>query len=86
MEIAKNEYDEEKINEFFKKRNENNWIYELYLSKGLEPPISGAYYCNVTKINDKNFQVDIDLISMSFVPDGNCPWNICNFKTEKVKA
>ena len=84
-EIAKNDYDEDKINEFFKKRNEHNWIFEDYLSKGLEPPISGAYTCNVKKINDTNYQLNIDLVSMSFVPDGNCPWDLCNFKTEEVK-
>lgn len=80
-EIAKNEYDENKINEFFEKRNEENWI-QPYLDAGKEPPISGAYSCAIKKHNGKNFQVNIDLKSMSFVPDANCPWDICNFKPE----
>jgi len=81
QEIAKNEYDEEKINAFFEKHNEENWI-KPYLDAGQEPPISGAYTCNVKKYNGKNFQVNIDLKSMSFVPDANCPWDICNFKPQ----
>ena len=84
QEIAKNEYDTDKIDLFFNTRNERNWIWEDYLSKGIEPPISGAYTCNVKKYNGKNYQVNIDLKSMSFVPDGNCPLDICKFKTEEV--
>jgi len=79
QEIAKNEYDEKKINEFFEKLGEENWI-QAYFDAGEEPPISGAYSCNVVKYNDKNYQVNIELKSMSFVPDANCPWDICNFK------
>ena len=85
-EIAKNNYDIDKIDLFFNTRNERNWIWEDYLSKNLEPPISGAYTCNVKTINDKNWQVNINLKSMSFVPDGNCPWDICNFQVEEVNA
>ena len=84
QEIARNNYDVEKIEKFFKTRNERNWIFEDYLNKGDEPPISGAYACNVKKYNNKNYQVNIELKSMSFVPDGNCPWDICNFKVEEV--
>jgi hypothetical protein len=84
QEIAKNEYDENKINEFFVKHNEENWI-KPYLDAGQEPPISGAYTCGLKKHNGKNFQINIDLKSMSFVPDGNCPWDICNFKP-KIEA
>ena len=82
-EIAKNNYDIDKIDLFFNTRNERNWIWDDYLSKNIEPPISGAYTCNVKTINDKNWQININLKSMSFVPDGNCPWDVCNFKTEK---
>ena len=85
-EIAKNNYDIDKIDLFFNTRNERNWIWEDYLSKNIEPPISGAYTCNVKTINDKNWQINIKLKSMSFVPDGNCPWDICNFKVEEVNA
>ena len=85
-EIAKNNYDIDKIDLFFNTRNERNWIWEDYLSKNVEPPISGAYTCNVKTINDKNWQVNIKLKSMSFVPDGNCPWDICNFKVEEVNS
>ena len=85
-EIAKNNYDIDKIDLFFNTRNERNWIWEDYLSKNREPPISGAYTCNVKTINDKNWQININLKSMSFVPDGNCPWDVCNFKVEEVRA
>ena len=84
QEIAKNNYDIDKIDLFFNTRNERNWVWEDYLSKGMEPPISGAYTCNVKKHNGINYQVNIDLKSMSFVPDGNCPWDVCNFKVEEV--
>ena len=83
-EIAKNNYDIDKIDTFFKIRNERNWIWEDYLSKGIEPPISGAYTCNVKKINNVNYQVNINLKSMSFVPDANCPLDVCNFRVEEV--
>lgn len=85
-EIARNNYDIDKIDKFFKIRNERNWIGDDYLNKGVEPPISGAYTCNVKKYNNINYQMNIDLKSMSFVPDGNCPWDICNFKVEEVRA
>jgi hypothetical protein len=83
QELAKNDYDVDKIDTFFRTRNERNWIWEDYLSKGIEPPISGAYTCNVKKYNNINYQVNIDLKSMSFVPDGNCPWDVCNFKVHE---
>lgn len=81
QEVAKNDYDPDKIAAFFNKINEVNWI-QPYLDAGKEPPISGAYSCNITKYNNKNYQVNIDLKSMSFVPDANCPWDVCNFKPE----
>ena len=81
-EIGKNNYDIEKINAFFETRQERNWIWEDWLSKDLEPPISGAYTCNVKNIKGKNYQLNIDLKSMSFVPEGNCPWDVCNFTPE----
>ena len=81
-ELARNDYDIDKINAFFETRQERNWIWEDYLSKGIEPPISGAYTCNVKTVNGKNWQTNIDLKSMSFVPEGNCPWDICNFQPE----
>ncbi len=84
QEIAKNDYDVDKIDLFFNTRNERNWIWEDYLSKGIEPPISGAYTCNVKKHNGINYQVNINLKSMSFVKDGNCPWDVCNFKVMEV--
>ena len=56
--------------------------FKPYLDAGEEPPISGAYTCAIKKFNGKNFQVNIDLKSVSFVPDGNCPWDICNFKPQ----
>jgi hypothetical protein len=82
QEIAKNEYDMDKINALFEKIGETNWI-QSYFDAGEEPPISGAYSCNVKKYNGKNFQMDIDLKSMSFVPDANCPWDICNFTPQE---
>lgn len=84
-EIAKNDYDIDKIDAFFKIRNERNWIWKDYLSKDMEPPISGAYTCNVPdkKYNDKYWQINIDLKSMSFVPDGNCPWDVCHFEPQE---
>ena len=82
QEKARNNYDIDKINSFFETRQERNWIWEDYLSKGDEPPISGAYTCNVKNIKGKNWQMNIDLISMSFVPEGNCPWDVCNFTPE----
>ena len=87
-EIAKNDYDIDKINAFFETRQERNWIWEDYLSKGMEPPISGAYTCNVPKekYNGKYWQLNIDLISMSFVPDANCPLGVCDFTVEEVNA
>jgi hypothetical protein len=85
-EIAKNDYDIDKINAFFETRQERNWIWDDFLSKGMEPPISGAYTCNVPKekINDKFWQLNIDLVSMSFVPEGNCPWDVCNFTPDET--
>jgi hypothetical protein len=83
QEIARNNYDVDKIEKFFKIRNERNWIWDDYLSKGVEPPISGAYSCNVKNYNNTNYQVNINLKSMSFVPDANCPWDICNFQVHE---
>ena len=82
-EFARNNYDIDKIDKFFNTRNERNWIWDDWLSKGLEPPISGAYGCNVKTVNGKDWQVNINLKSMSFVPEGNCPWDICNFKVHE---
>ena len=85
QELAKNEYDIEKINSFFEKRGEINWIQNDWLSKGLEPPISGAYSTNVKKIKNRHWQLKINLQSMSFVPEANCPWNICSFSPGEEK-
>ena len=76
-------YDYDKITSVFKKLNEYDWLTASLNETGTSD-ISTAYYCDVEyKWNDAlnqiiRIQTNIELISISFVPMGNCPGEICS--------
>ena len=79
------DYKYEKINQVFKKLNEYDWLTAALNELGTSD-ISTAYYCDIEfKWNEAlkqiiRVQTNIDLISISFVPAGNCPGEVCSIK------
>ncbi|GAH09125.1 unnamed protein product, partial [marine sediment metagenome] len=76
-------YDYDKIATVFNKLNQYDWLTPSLMDTGTSD-ISTAYYCDVEhRWNDKlnqviRVQTNIELISISFVPRGNCPGEICS--------
>lgn len=85
---VKYNYDYDKIETVFKKLGEYNWLTPALRENGTSD-ISTAYYCDVDiQWNDKlqktiRVQTNIELISISFVPRGNCPGEVCSIKVVK---
>ena len=80
---VKYNYDYDKITSVFKKLNQYDWLTPTLKENG-SSDISTAYYCDIEhRWNDRlgamiRVQTNIELISISFVPRGNCPGEICS--------
>lgn len=80
---VKYNYDYDMIDAIFEKLNQYNWLTPA-LKNNLTSDISTAYYCDIEyrwseKLNKMvRVQTNIDLISISFVPRGNCPGEVCS--------
>ena len=78
-------YDYEAIASVFKKLNQYDWLTPELQDTGTSD-ISTAYYCDIEhKWNESlkkiiRVQTNIDLVSISFVPAGNCPGEVCSIK------
>ena len=87
------DYDYDKIDAVFLKLNEYDWLTPVLKGEGTSD-ISTAYYCDIEhKWNDAlqkiiRIQTNIELISISFVPHGNCPGEVCSIKVvnSNIKA
>lgn len=81
-------YDFEKIDAVFELLNEYDWLSKK-LQEDKTADISTAYYCDIeerwSESLDRNVrvQVNIDVRSISFVPRGNCPGEVCTIKQVK---
>lgn len=83
--FVKYNYDYDKIDSVFKRIDAYDWLTAALKENGTSD-ISTAYYCDIDiQWNEKlnrfvRIQVNIDLISISFVPRGNCPGEVCSIK------
>jgi len=88
---VKFDYDYSKIDSVFEKINEYDWLTSTLKENGTND-ISTAYYCDIEyKWNESlqkiiRIQVNIELISISFVPKGNCPGEVCSIKVIKKNS
>lgn len=88
---VKYNYDYDKIDSVFEKLHEFNWLTPI-LRDNNSSDISTAYYCDIEmKWNDTlqepvRIQTNIELISISFVPRGNCPGEVCSLTIIKHNA
>ena len=88
---VKYDYDYDRINEVFMKLGEGNWLTPSLRDNGTND-ISTAYYCDIDiKWNDTlqkfiRVQTNIELKSISFVPRGNCPGEVCSLTVIKRNA
>ncbi|KKL96708.1 hypothetical protein LCGC14_1841810 [marine sediment metagenome] len=79
------DYDYSKIDAIFERINYYNWLTPTLKENGTSD-ISTAYYCDIEyRWNEKTskfirIQINIDLVSISFVPRGNCPGEVCSIK------
>lgn len=86
--FVKYNYDYDKIDAVFKKLGEYNWLTSSLRDNGTND-ISTAYYCDIDiKWNDTlqkfiRVQTNIELMSISFVPRGNCPGEVCSLTVIK---
>ena len=78
-------YEYKRIAEVFEKLDLFDWLTpQLKATKTAD--ISTAYYCDIeyrwNETTEKviRVQINIDLISISFVPRGNCPGEVCSIK------
>lgn len=85
---VKYNYDYNKINEVFMKLGEYNWLTPALKENGTND-ISTAYFCDIEiRWNDAiqkfiRVQTNIELKSISFVPRGNCPGEVCSLTVIK---
>ncbi|MCP4550890.1 MAG: hypothetical protein GY834_02365 [Bacteroidetes bacterium] len=85
---VKYDYDYDKIAAVFNKLEMYDWLTPTLKENGTAD-ISTAYYCDLQiKWNEKQqrfirVQTNIELISISFVPRGNCPGEVCSIKEIK---
>ena len=88
---VKYNYSYDKINSVFEKLNEYDWLTPTLKENGTSD-ISTAYYCDIEiKWNESTqkpirVQTNIELISISFVPRGNCPGEVCSLTVVKHNA
>ena len=88
---VKYNYDYDKITEVFMKLGEYNWLTPALRDNGTND-ISTAYYCDIEiKWNETlqktvRVQTNIELKSISFVPRGNCPGEVCSLTVIKRNA
>lgn len=88
---VKYNYDYDKIDQVFKKLGEPNWLRYVLKENG-KADQSTAYYCDIEiQWSDRlqkfiRVQTNIDLKSISFVPKGNCPGEICSLTVIKRNA
>ena len=86
--FVKYNYDYDLIAEVFKKLGEYNWLTPA-LKENNTNDISTAYYCDIDiRWSDKlnkfiRVQTNIELMSISFVPAGNCPGEVCSLTVVK---
>lgn len=86
--FVKYNYDYALIDKVFEKLGEYNWLTPSLKENGTND-ISTAYYCDIDiKWNDKlqkfiRVQTNIELKSISFVPRGNCPGEVCSLTVVK---
>jgi hypothetical protein len=86
---VKYNYDYDKIDSVFQKLNQYDWLTPALKENGTSD-ISTAYYCDIEhRWNDKlgkviRIQVNIKLMSISFVPKGNCPGEVCSIAVVKA--
>lgn len=73
-------WDNQKIKEFFARRNEADWVTPL-IEAGYVPDVSTAYTCSVryNRAQSRYEQHDIKLASASFVQSGNCARGACDW-------
>ena len=89
--FVKYNYDYGKITSVFEHLAHFDWLTPSLKENGTSD-ISTAYYCDIEhRWNDstKRFiriQTNIQLISISFVPIGNCPGEVCSLKEIKKNA
>jgi len=82
---VKYDYDYDKIDSIFKRLDQYDWLTPALKENGTSD-VSTAYYCDIdVQWNEKlnkfiRVQVNIDLVSISFVPRGNCPGEVCSIK------
>jgi hypothetical protein len=80
---VKYSYDYDKIDAIFERINYYDWLTPALKENGTSD-ISTAYYCDIdVQWNEKmnkfiRVQVNIELVSISFVPRGNCPGEVCS--------
>jgi hypothetical protein len=78
-------YDYDLIDAVFKKLNQYNWLTPALQEYG-QADQSTAYYCDIeyqwsdSQNKMVRIQTNIDLISISFVPQGNCPGDVCSVR------
>lgn len=89
--FVKYNYDYDKITEVFMKLGEYNWLTPALRDNG-SSDISTAYYCDIeirwneTLQKTIRVQTNIELMSISFVPKGNCPGEVCSLTVVKRNA
>ncbi len=85
---VKYNYDYDKIDVIFERLKQFNWLTPILKEEGTSD-ISTAYYADIEiKWNDLlgkfvRVQTNIELISISFVPQGNCPGEVCSLTVVK---
>ncbi|KKN25006.1 hypothetical protein LCGC14_0889170 [marine sediment metagenome] len=89
--FVKYNFDYDKIGAVFENLKEFDWLSPTLKENGTSD-ISTAYYCDIEiKWNEAlgkpiRVQTNIDLISISFVPRGNCPGEVCSLTVIKNNA
>lgn len=89
--FVKFDYDYDKIDNVFKELDYYDWLSPL-LKENKTADISTAYYCDIEeRYNEQlertiRYQVNIELVSISFVPAGNCPGDVCKIQETKSNA